>query len=352
MKEMKYLTITVPSYNSEQYLERCLDSLILPAGWMEHVEIIVVNDGSTDRTGEIADDYVRRFPDTVKVIHKENGGHGSGVNTGLANATGKYFKVVDSDDWFSYSAYRELIERIKEWCEREQENKDAACPDLIVCNYTYNHLDEGTKKVMRYGNVFPEGELITWDDMGNFRPSQYLTMHALIYRTEVLKESGTVLPEHTFYVDNIFAYRPLPYVRCLCYLNLDLYQYYIGREDQSVNEKVMIQRIEQQIRVTKIVAECADLNEVRKVHPKLAGYMCRNISIMMAISSIHLLLKGDEEGKLKHLELWEDIKTSNPGLYWRLRFTKLCGLTNLPGKLGKRATIDGYRIARKIYKFQ
>ncbi len=349
---MKYLTITIPSYNSEQYLERCLDSLILPRGWMEHVEIIVVNDGSTDRTGEIADDYVRRFPDTVRVVHKENGGHGSGVNAGLSLATGRYFKVLDSDDWFDEGAYRKLIERLEDWCIRESRGEEEVCPDLLICNYTYNHLDEGTKKTMRYGNVFPEGEITGWDDMGTFRPSQYMIMHALIYRTEVLRSSGTVLPEHTFYVDNIFAYQPLPYVETICYLNLDLYQYYIGREDQSVNEQMMIRRIEQQIRVTKIVAECVDLNEVRRVHPKLAGYMCRNISIMMAISSIHLLLKGDEEAKIRYAMLWEEIKEQDPGLYWRLRFTKLCGLTNLPGKLGKRATIDGYRLARRIYKFQ
>lgn len=349
---MKYLTITIPSYNSEQYLERCLDSMILPVGWMEHVEIIVVNDGSTDRTGEIADDYVRRFPDTVKVIHKENGGHGSGVNAGLEHAAGKYFKVVDSDDWLEESAYRKLLKQIEEWCKREEDGEERVCPDLLVCNYTYNHLDEGTEKTMRYGNVFPEGKVLTWDDIGNFRPSQYLIMHALIYRTEVLRKSKVVLPEHTFYVDNIFAYRPLPFVEALYYMNLDLYQYYLGREDQSVNEKVLIKRIEQQIKVTKIVAECVDLNEVRKVHPKLANYMCRNISIMMAISSIHLLLKGDEEGKSKHVKLWTDLKQENPGLYWRLRLTTLCGLTNLPGRLGKRATVDGYRIARKIYKFQ
>ena len=349
---MKYLTITIPSYNSEQYLERCLDSRILPAGLMEHVEIIVVNDGSTDRTGEIADDYVRRFPDTVKVIHKENGGHGSGVNAGIENAEGKYFKVVDSDDWLEENAYREILEQIKEWCEQEEAEKRNVCPDLIVCNYTYNHLDEGTKKTMRYTNVFPERKMLTWDDMGSFRPSQYLIMHALIYRTEVLKKSGTVLPEHTFYVDNIFAYRPLPFVETLYYMNLDLYQYYLGRGDQSVNEKVMIKRIEQQIKVTKIVAECIDLNEVRKLHPKLANYMCRNISIMMAISSVHLLLKGDEEAKNRHVRLWMDLKDENPGLYWRLRFTTLCGLTNLPGKIGRKATVDGYRIARKIYKFQ
>ncbi len=349
---MKYLTIAIPSYNSELYLERCLDSMILPAGWMEQVEIIVVNDGSTDRTGEIADDYVRRFPDTVKVIHKENGGHGSGVNAGLEHAEGKYFKVVDSDDWLDGYAYRELLQQIAEWCGQEEKGAKKACPDLLICNYTYNHLDDGTAKTMRYGNVFPERTVLTWDDIRSFRPSQYLIMHALIYRTEVLRKSGIVLPEHTFYVDNIFAYRPLPFVRTLYYMDLDLYQYYIGREDQSVNENVLIKRIEQQIKVTKIVAECVDLNEVRSIHPKLANYMCRNISIMMAISSIHLLLKGDEEGKNKYVKLWAELKERNPGLYWRLRFTTLCGLTNLPGKLGKRATVDGYRIARKIYKFQ
>ena len=121
---MKYLTITIPSYNSEQYLERCLDSLILPRGWMEHIEIIVVNDGSTDRTGEIADDYVRRFPDTVRVVHKENGGHGSGVNAGLALATGRYFKVLDSDDWFDEHAYRELAEKLEDWCVRESKGEE------------------------------------------------------------------------------------------------------------------------------------------------------------------------------------------------------------------------------------
>lgn len=98
-------------------------------------------------------------------------------------------------------------------------------------------------------------------------------MHSLVYRTEVLKKSGVRLPEHIFYVDNIFAYYPLPYVESLFYIDTDLYQYYLGREDQSVNEKVMISRIEQQIKVTKIVAECVDLKKVKEKSPKLADYM-------------------------------------------------------------------------------
>lgn len=346
---MKLLTITVPCFNSENYLRRCLDSLITGG---DAVEIIVVDDGSVDGTGEIAKRYAKWFPEIVTVVHKENGGHGSGINTGLRFASGKYFKVVDSDDWLEEGAYREILEQIKIWSDLEASGEIDEMPDLVICNYTYNHLDKGMKKVMSYRNVFPERQICSWDEIKAFRPSQYLIMHALVYRTEVLKKSGLVLPEHTFYVDNIFAYYPLPYVKKLCYMDVDLYQYYLGREDQSVNEKVLISRIEQQIKVTKIVADCVDLREVRKRYPKLASYMCRNVSIMMAISSIHLLLSGEENAKNRHREIWAEMKKENPGLYYRLRYTTLSGLTNLPGRLGKKAAVDGYRIAKKIYKFQ
>lgn len=346
---MKYLTITVPCFNSEEYLNRCLDSLM--AGG-DDVEIIVVNDGSTDHTGEIAESYARCFPEIVTVVHKENGGHGSGVNTGLRLASGKYFKVVDSDDWLEETAYQELLRQIKQWDKLEGANKISISPDLVICNYTYNHLDEGMEKTISYGNVFPKEQICSWEEIRNFRPSQYLIMHALVYRTDVLKKSGVTLPEHMFYVDNIFAYYPLPYVETLYYMDRNLYQYYLGREDQSVNEKVMISRIEQQIKVTKIVANCVDLKEVKHKSPKLANYMCRNVSVMMAISSIHLLLSGEEKAKNRHHEIWADMKQDNPGLYYLLRYTKLSGLTNLPGKLGKKAIVYGYWIAKRIYKFQ
>lgn len=296
---MKHLTITVPCFNSEDYLERCLDSLVIGG---ENVEIIIVNDGSTDRTGEIAEQYARQFPKIVTVVHKENGGHGSGVNAGLALATGMYFKVVDSDDWLEADAYRALLKKIEAWCD------EGFGPDLLVCDYTYNHLEEGTKKTIHFKNVFPENKVCTWDKIGTFRPAQYLVMHALVYRTDILHKSKVVLPEHTFYVDNLFAYCPLPYVQTLYYMHCSLYQYYLGRDDQSVNEKVLISRIEQQIKVTKMVAESVDLQEVKRKYPKLASYMCRNVSIMMAISSIHLLLKGDDQARDRHVQLWAELK--------------------------------------------
>ena len=187
--------------------------------------------------------------------------------------------------------------------------------------------------------------------MDVFSPSQYLVMHSLIFRTEILKKSGVTLPEHTFYVDNIFAYRPLPYVESIYYLNTDLYHYFIGREDQSVNEEILKQRIDQQIFVTKIVAGCVDLEEVKEKYPKLAKYMTRNVSIMMAISSIHLLLIGSEDAQKKRTDLWNYMKTHNKNLYQRLRYTTLSSFTNLPGKTGRFVTVTGYRAARKIYQF-
>ncbi len=339
---MKDITFTVPCYNSESYMERCIDTLL---SGEERVEIIIVDDGSTDRTGEIADNYAKNYPEIVKVIHQENGGHGAGVNVGLEHATGRYFKVVDSDDWLEESQLQKLLQTIEQW------DKSDTRVDLIVCNYIYDHLYEGKAKRMTYGNVFKENVVCGWNDIGRFRPSQYLVMHALFYRTDVLRRAGVRLPRHTFYVDNIFANQPLPYVHTICYLNLDMYHYFLGREDQSVNEKVLMQRIDQQIRVTKLVSNCADIGKVERRYPKLANYLTRNISIMMAISSIHLLLIGTSEAMQKREMLWNYIKNHNQKLYFKLKRRTISGLTYLPGKFGAGITLAGYKTARKIYQF-
>lgn len=343
---MKYITFTVPCYNSQDYMKRCIDSLI-PGG--EDVEIIIVDDGSTDGTGEIADQYEALYPDIVRAVHQKNGGHGAGVNKGLALAAGIYFKVVDSDDWLDTQAYQKLLGKVRECCEAEDKQ---SMPDLFICNYVYDHLDEGTSRSMKYGNVFPEETVSTWNEMGHFSPSQYLIMHALVFRTKVLRRSGVHLPEHTFYVDNLFVYQPLPYVKALYYMNIDLYHYYLGREDQSVNEKILMKRIDQQIKVTKLVSECVDLQKVEKEYPRLAAYMKRNISIMMAISSIHLLLINSAGAMQKRKRLWEEIKMKNRSLYYYLKYRTVSGLTCLPGRAGRALTIGGYRLARRIYQFQ
>ena len=107
---MKYISFLVPCYNSQDYMEKCIESLLIGK---DDVEIIIVDDGSKDNTGKIADRYAKKYPDTVKVVHQPNGGHGEGINTGLKVATGKYFKVVDSDDWVGEKAYKTLLKKIK-----------------------------------------------------------------------------------------------------------------------------------------------------------------------------------------------------------------------------------------------
>jgi glycosyltransferase involved in cell wall biosynthesis len=339
---MKKISFVVPCYNSEDYMERCIDSLLVGK---EDVEIIIVNDGSKDKTGKIADRYQKKYPTIVKAIHKENGGHGSGVNTGIKNATGKYFKVVDSDDWLDKDALIKLLDKINEM----ESNKNEA--DLIVCNYVYDHLYENKQRTMSFNNVFKENEICTWNDLGHFKVSQYMIMHSLIYKTKVLKKSKVVLPEHTFYVDNIVAYQPLFSVESIMYLNIDLYHYFIGREDQSVNESVMVGRVNQQIKVTKIIASALNLNEVKKKYKKLYKYLLRNVSMMVTISSIYLLMKGDKESYNKRKELWQYIKGVDKNLAKKLRF-RLAGLTYiLPGKVGGYITLKGYKLAQKIYKF-
>ena len=337
---MKYLTLAVPSYNSESYMDRCIETLLTGG---DRVEIVIIDDGSSDRTGEIADRYAAQYPGMVRVVHQPNGGHDEGVNQGLAAATGLYYKVVDSDDWLDPEALRSLLDQLERW-EQTQTRVD-----LVVCNYIYDHLYEDSRFTVNYRNIFPAGQICGWEEMGRFRPDQYLIMHALIYRTDVLRRSGLKLPKHTFYVDNIVAYQPLPFVETLCYLNLDLYHYFIGREDQSVNETVMMKRIDQQLLVTRIIADCVDLNSVQS--RKLARYMERFLSIMLAVSCIHLLLIGDRGALDKRRELWEYIRAKDAALYRRLRLS-IGGLTYLPTPVGRAATRAGYRIAKKIVKFQ
>ncbi len=223
---MKLLSIAVPCYNSAAYMRKCIDSL-LPGG--EDVEIIIVNDGSNDSTPDIAEEYRERYPGIIKVVNKENGGHGSAVNAGIEHARGLYFKVVDSDDWVSQSAYIRILDKIKELL------KSGKSIDMFISNYVYEKEGEKRKKVMKYTHTLPEEEIFTWKDVRHFRVGQYILMHSVIYRTNLLRDCGLKLPEHTFYVDNIFVFNPLPYVKTMYYMNVNFYRYFIGRENYSLS---------------------------------------------------------------------------------------------------------------------
>ena len=338
----KLITFAVPCYNSAAYMRHCIETL-LSAG--EQAEIILVDDGSVkDETPAICDEYAEKYPTIVKAIHQENGGHGEGVNQGIRNATGLYYKVVDSDDWLDTAALKTVLAKLQTLAAR------GTAPDLMICNYVYEHVEDNTSHTVRYTNVFPENRLFTWMHVGHFRPDQNLLMHSVIYRTQVLRDCGMVLPKHTFYVDNIFVYQPLPYVKSMYYMNLDLYRYFIGREDQSVNEANMIKRVDQQLRVTRIMMNAVDVYALPPEQAKLRAYMLNYFSMMMAISSIFLTLDGSKEALAKRRQLWDDLKAHDGPLYRRCRFSVAEGC-NLPGWLGSKISIGGYRIAQKLFKF-
>ena len=338
---MKLLSIAIPCYNSEAYMRNCIESL-LPGG--EEVEILIVDDGSTkDRTAEIADEYEARYPGICRAIHQENGGHGEAVNAGLRNATGIYFKVVDSDDWVNEEAYHKILDTLRHFV------MSGDSLDMLISNFVYEKQGAKHKRVIHYRTALPKDQLFTWKDVKVFMLGQYILMHSVIYRTKMLRDCGLELPKHTFYVDNIFVFQPLPHVKSMYNLDVNFYRYFIGRQDQSVNEQVMIGRIDQQLLVTKLML--GYYNDARISNGKLRHYMVRYLEIMMTICSILAIKSGTDENMEKKKEIWEYLRKLNLPLYLRIRWGFLGQSMNLPGKSGRQLSIAGYKISQKFFGF-
>ncbi|MCC8050060.1 MAG: glycosyltransferase family 2 protein [Clostridiales bacterium] len=338
----KILTVAIPCYNSEEYMETCIKS-ILPVG--DAVEILIVDDGSTkDRTGEIADEYAARYPDIIRAVHQENGGHGEAVNAGLRNASGVYYKVVDSDDWVNTKGLKKIVQAM-------QELEEKGGVDMLLANFVYDKVGAKHKRLMRFTKVFPCEEIFEWDDMKHMPMTQYILMHNIFYRTQMLRDCGTELPKHTFYVDNIFAFQPLPHVKKLYYMDVNLYHYFIGREDQSVNEKVMIGRIDQQILVNQIMIDVMAAEDFTTKPAKLKDYMLNYLSKIMTVTSIMLILSGTEEALAKKEAIWEYLNEKDPEVYRTLRHGILGVGMNLPGKAGRKVSVWGYKAAQKLVGF-
>ncbi len=340
---MKLLTIAIPAYNSEAYLNKCLDSILEKED--DRLDIIVVDDGSKDKTAEIAKEYVEKFPSIVSLISKENGGHGSAVNTGMANAKGRWFYVLDSDDRLDFSALEVVLERLDEF---EKEDNSEPDIDLYLVNYVYDKVGE-KDKVISYVDKLPENRMFSWSEMKKLGTATFLTMHSMIYRTKLLRDCRLSLPEHCFYVDNVLAYRPLVHVNNLFYENINLYYYFIGREDQSVNTKNMIKRIDQQLKVTKLMVSYFDPYYMN-IHSKLRNYLLSYLSIMFTISTVHLQLAGDEVSIQKMKSLWSWLKDHNVKVYRYCRFNPINNALLVPG-ISQSAIEKGYKLAQKIYKF-
>ena len=285
----------------------------------DDIEVIIVNDGSTDDTGKIADEYQKKYPTIVKAIQKENGGHGSGVMAGINAATGLFYKVVDSDDWVETKDVVDMLDLIKKHIN------EGINVDLYITNYVYEHASDNSQYVMHYRKCLPLETPFKWSEMKHVKLETVFLMHSLMYRLDKLKESGMELPNHTFYVDDIYAYVPLPHMQTIFYHDLDFYHYFIGREDQSINYGTMCKRYEQQMRVFKIMFTSYKYEELKKLPKPLYNYMWQFLMIIGGVTIMTIVGTKEDKPIRKKVfkEYWKEIKAIDIKLFKKFRYRSL-----------------------------
>ncbi len=338
----KLLTVVVPCYNSAAYMEKAVNSLIVGG---EEMDVLLVDDGSKDETGAIADRLAKEHPSIIRVIHQENGGHGSGLNRGIETAKGIYFKVVDSDDRLDAEGLKALLDLLREHTEPDTQ------ADLVVHDYVYDHGEKQAVFSINYAGPFPQGRLFSWDDCRRFSPSNQFMIHCLVYRVGMLREHGYTLPEHTFYEDNLYTYQPLPWVKKLLYLHKDVYAYNVGRDDQSVNEKNLIRRLDQLNNMITAMATSWRMAELNRQPKRLRQYMINNVSGQLwSLCALHHIAESGEGKKLNET-MWRTIRDWDADFYKAILRNPIGRMAHWQSGIGKRVLVSAYRLGHKVMKF-
>ena len=338
---MKLLTCVVPCYNSAAYMEKAVQSLL--AGGDE-MDILIVDDGSADETGTIADRLTAEYPDIVRVHHQPNAGHGSALNHGIQTARGLFFKVVDSDDRLDTSCLPQMLKRLRTCSESGE------LPDLIIHDYVYDTPTRQSAFRIAYRDAIPADRLLSWDETGRFHLWNQFMIHSMIYRTALLQEMDYRLPEHTFYEDNLYIYQPLPHTQKILYLPLPLYGYYVGRPDQSINEGMILRRLDQMTGILTDMACSFTLSELNRLSRHLRRYMMNYCAgQLMTVSSLQFIQNTEESHRMNR-DMWQRIHDFDPALYRHLRRHPLGFLSCLPGRAGENILIFFYRAGRKLIR--
>lgn len=233
----KILSVSIAAYNAEKDIDRCLESF-LNSEVADELELLVVNDGSKDETATIVSRYVEKYPSIVRLINKENGGHGSTINTSLQQATGTYYKIVDSDDWVN----KDGLERLVNWLKHHS-------VDLVL--NPYEEIEASGKKVIREILPYNKGQRIGEIQSIDCANAINIYMHSITFNTDVVRQMGPVIDENCFYVDMEYTTFPMIYIQTYACLDYVVYQYLLGTATQSMNMKNMIARRDQHLRVIK-----------------------------------------------------------------------------------------------------
>lgn len=261
----KILTVVIPSYNVEKYLHQTLDSFLADEV-LENIEVVVVDDGSKDCTAKIGREYQDKYPDTFRVISKPNGGHGSTINTGIETARGKYFKVVDGDDWVDTNEFVKLVYELMK-CDA----------DYVLADYS--QVNDTTKEATKISFFFlGEKEVWSFDEIAD---KLEIPMHALVIKTEILKEHGVHIDENSFYVDVEYVLFPIPYVKTLAYYPVCVYQYRVAQVAQSVSIKGFQKHMQNHIDVALHLCEFLKEYEKEQKNSRKVNHIANRIASMV-----------------------------------------------------------------------
>lgn len=298
----KILTVSIAAYNAEKYLKKCLSSLI-NVRYLDCLEILIVNDGSSDSTLNIANEYKEKYPASVFVIDKENGGHGSTINAGIRTATGKYFKIVDADDWVETENLDRLIEFLK------QSNSD-----LVLNSYYEVSASDNSKKIRYSHDMKPEytKESIAFEEISSHIE---LAMHSMTIKTDILKRVGPVIDEKCFYVDVEYTIFPIPYINTVSILNYPIYDYLLGTATQSVNLKVMQNRRQQHLKVVKRIVDFYEADVLLNAKSEIRELIEKRIIAAIYTQYILYLKMGKISVKKEFAEFDCWLKKASPNLY-------------------------------------
>lgn len=338
-KDTPLVTFVVPCYNSASYMRRAVDSLLD----LDHpCEVLLINDGSTDETAVVAASYAETY-DHIRLVNQDNANWGGAINHGLELARGRYFKVLDSDDYLEPLALRRVLDTLA----RLVASDDA--PDMLVTNYVYDHQPSKTQRIMHYRKLFPQGRSFGWSEMLGKSGDKFLMIHAVWYATAVLRESGVVLPTGVAYMDGLLLLHPMPYVKKLYYLDTAPYYYIIGRAGQSVDVEVVKRHLDEQLLASRLMIEDADYTELYRREPRLAEVMAGFVLCTMSVSTLNLFQIGTPEALETNRALWALMKERNPMLYRRVSLS-WAGLANRKTLLGRTIAVNVYAIVKRVYK--
>lgn len=339
---MKLLTLVVPSYNVEGCLRRCVERMV-SAG--PEVDVLIVDDGSTDGTPALADALASEHPDIVRVIHQENGGHGEGLNQGIRSARGVYLKSVDADDRIDPASLIAMLDLLRAHAAPD------TWADLVINDYVYDHPDRESVFQVRYNHVFHLDRVDTWETCHAFPIWKQFMIHSMCYRVALLREHAYELPKHTFYEDNLYIYQPLPWVQTILYLPHPLYGYTVAQENQSVSEKNLLLRMDQNTRmVTRMICTWT-WEEISRLPVHLRNYMLSFLSGQVLNVTVLHERAGNELARNLNRDMWEQICSFDPELYRRIRRHPSAAVITRSGPLIRRLAYHVSRAAQKKIGF-